>query len=77
MPGCGARYTRDCPEPADCYEWEHDGDAWAYLESRGYTSDRFLIMIPKGHVPSAKEYAAMCYLFSEWDWDVRREKKDK
>jgi hypothetical protein len=72
MPSCGHRGERSCPLEAPCYEWEDDGQAWTYLEDRGFTHDRFLVKPPRRDL-TAKEGAALCFLVNEWDWAIEED----
>ena len=73
MPSCGDRWDRKCDLPANCFEWEDDGDAWRFLESRGFTQDHFLVKPPsRPYTLNDREVAAICFLIHEWDWDFEQ-----
>jgi hypothetical protein len=65
----------------DSYWFADDREAWAYLESRGYTvpNKDFLIHPPKPVPPyweSVLEWEAIMVLVHGWDWGYERHGPD-
>ena len=72
MPRCSSWLRQDCAREEPCYDhFETDADAVKHLESRGYSTHRFVIRPPREQEITQKDRAAICFLLNEWDygWD--------
>jgi len=69
MPRCASWLRGDCGREEPCYDhFEIDGDAAKYLESRGFSTHRFVIRPPRNIEITEKDKSAICFLLNEWDW---------
>lgn len=69
MPSCSLRSNSECPREEPCYHhFGTDGDAANHLESRGFSTHRFLIRPPQNIQITEKDKSAICFLINEWDW---------
>ena len=60
----------------DRLTFKNDGEAWNYLEERGYTDKHFVIQLPIRDMAEG-EWDAVGYLCNEWDWDCYDTRKDQ